>query len=89
MTAQTAMQLGRDTLATVAIVASPLLLVGVTIGLLVTVFQTITSIREQTLTFVPKLGAVLLAVVLLMPWMLSTLCKFAAALLGNLHRLAM
>jgi len=87
MTEQTVMQLGRDTLATAAMLASPLLLVGLVVGLSVTVLQTITSIREQTLTFVPKMAAVSMAVVILMPWLLSTLCKFTAALLGNLDRL--
>lgn len=88
MNEQIAMQLGRDTLACVALLASPLLLVGLTVGLLVTVLQTITSIREQTLTFVPKLAAVLLTTVFLMPWLLSTLCKFTTALLMNMNRLA-
>ena len=88
MTEQMVMQLGRDTLATVVMLASPLLLVGLTVGLLVTVLQTVTSIREQTLTFVPKMAAVLGALVILMPWLLRTLCKFTAGLLMNLDRLA-
>lgn len=82
------MQLGRETLATAAIIVSPLLIVGVVVGLAVTVLQTITSIREQTLTFVPKLAAVLITIVILMPWLIGTLCKFTTALLMNLDRLA-
>ena len=80
------MQLGRDTLVTTALIVSPLLLVAVVVGLGITVLQTITNIREQTLTFVPKLAAVLLATVILMPWLIGTLVKFTAALLMNLDR---
>ena len=88
MTEETIMGLGRDALTVVALVASPLLLVGMTVGLLVTVLQTITSIREQTLTFVPKMAAVLGAALILMPWLLATLCEFATSLLANLNRFA-
>ena len=86
MNEQTILELGRDTLAVAAMMAGPLLLVGLTTGLVISVLQTVTSIQEQTLTFVPKIAAVMIAAVLLMPWLLRTLCRYTAALLGNLHR---
>ena len=86
MNVHTIMQLGRETLVTTALLVSPLLLVAVVVGLAVTVLQTITSIREQTLTFVPKMAAVLVTIVILMPWLIGTLVKFTASLLTNLDR---
>ena len=87
MTEQTIMQLGRDAVTVVTMVAAPLLLAGMVVGLAVSVLQTITSVREQTLTFVPKMAAVVGTGLILLPWLLGTLCRFAAALLANLHRL--
>jgi flagellar biosynthetic protein FliQ len=89
MNEQAILQLGRDALAVTALLSAPLLLVAVVVGLLVSVLQTITSVQEQTLTFVVKLGAVLATMVLLMPWMLRTLCQYTAALLGNLAKFGM
>jgi len=84
MNPQTILELGRDALMVTALIAGPLLFVGMLVGLLVGILQTITSIHEQTLTFVAKIGAVLAATALLLPWMLRTLCRFTAALLTNL-----
>ena len=89
MNEQTIMQLGRDTLAVTAMLTAPLLLVAVVVGLLVSVVQTITSVQEQTLTFVAKMGAVLATLVLLMPWMLQTICQYTTTLLTNLAKLSM
>ena len=59
------------------------------VGLAVSVIQTITSVQEQTLTFVAKMGAVLVALVLLMPWLLQTLCQYTTTLLTNMAKLSM
>jgi flagellar biosynthetic protein FliQ len=88
MNEQTLMQLGRDTLVVTAMLTAPLLLVAVVVGLLVSVVQTITSVQEQTLTFVVKAGAVLATLALLMPWMLRTICQYAATLLTNMAKLS-
>ena len=89
MNEQTIMQLGRDTLAVTEMLTAPLLLVAVVVGLLVSVVQTITSVQEQTLTFVAKVGAVLITLALLMPWMLQTICQYTTTLLSNLAKLSM
>jgi flagellar biosynthetic protein FliQ len=89
MNEQVIMQLGRDTLAVTAMLTAPLLLVAVVVGLLVSIVQTVTSVQEQTLTFVVKVGAVLVTLALLMPWMLRTICQYTTTLLSNLARLSM
>ena len=89
MNEQVIMQLGRDTLAVTAMLSAPLLLVAVVVGLLVSVIQTVTSVQEQTLTFVAKVGAVLVTLAVLMPWMLQTICQYTTTLLTNLAKLSM
>lgn len=78
------LDLGKTTLLTALMVVTPALLVGMAVGLLVSFFQTITSLQEQTLTIVPKMLAVVATLLLLMPWILGTLRDFAAALFENL-----
>ncbi|MFJ7830099.1 flagellar biosynthesis protein FliQ [Peribacillus sp. NPDC097284] len=70
----------------VLIVAGPLMLIALVVGLLVSIFQATTQIQEQTLAFVPKIVAVLLALILLAPWMLSHLLSYANDIFGNLNR---
>ncbi|MBM4061003.1 MAG: EscS/YscS/HrcS family type III secretion system export apparatus protein [Planctomycetes bacterium] len=65
-------------------VVAPALGVGMAVGLVVSFFQTVTSLQEQTLTIVPKMLAVLATIVLLLPWILGTLREFTAALFENL-----
>ncbi len=61
-------------------VAVPVLLVSLIVGLIVSIFQTVTSIQEQTLTFVPKIIAVFLALIILGNWMLNELSGFMISL---------
>ncbi len=60
--------------------AAPILLVSLIIGLIVSVFQTVTSIQEQTLTFVPKIISIFLALMLLGEWMLNNMSGFMTEL---------
>lgn len=78
------MDLSRTTLMTALLIVTPALLVGMCVGLLVSFFQTITSLQEQTLAIVPKMLAVVATLLLLMPWILGTLKEFAAALFQQL-----
>jgi flagellar biosynthetic protein FliQ len=64
--------------------AAPILLTAMVIGLAVSLFQSVTSIQEQTLTFVPKALAIVGLLILLMPWMLRTLVEFAAGMIGKM-----
>lgn len=67
-------------------VAAPVLLVSLCIGLIISIFQAVTSIQEQTLTFVPKVLAVFLALILLGNWMLSEMSGFMVSLWSDMAR---
>jgi flagellar biosynthesis protein FliQ len=67
--------------------AAPILLTAMVIGLAVSLFQAVTSIQEQTLAFVPKVLAIVLLLILLMPWMLRTLVEFAAGMIGRMPQM--
>lgn len=60
--------------------SAPVLLVSLTIGLIISIFQTVTSIQEQTLTFVPKIVCVFLSIILLGHWMLNGMSEFMVSL---------
>lgn len=76
MTQELSIQLIRDTLLVVLTIAVPLLLSGMVVGLLVSLFQSVTSIQDQTLTFVPKIVVVVVVAVLLAPWIVTLLVNF-------------
>lgn len=67
-------------------VAAPVLLVSLVVGLVISIFQTVTSIQEQTLTFVPKIIAVFLSLILLGNWMLGELSGFMVELWSDFSR---
>lgn len=67
--------------------AAPVLLTGLTVGLLISLFQSVTSIQEQTLTFVPKALAVVGVLVLLLPWILRSLIEFTTAMIQKMPQM--
>ena len=79
--------LARNALMVTALIAAPLLLVALLIGLAVSVFQTVTQIQEQTLSFVPKLIGVGLTLVVALPWMLQLLVEYTTQLFRSLPSL--
>ena len=81
---ETLLDLAKSTLVTALLIVAPALLVGMIVGLVISFFQTVTSLQEQTLTIVPKMLAVLATLVVLMPWILGTLREFTAALFRDL-----
>jgi flagellar biosynthetic protein FliQ len=81
-------QIGRQALFTVLLVAGPALVTGMVVGLLVSVFQSVTQIQEFTLTFVPKILAVVTVFVFALPWILNTLLGFVIRLYSNLQPFA-
>jgi len=85
MTDTTVVSLAREAIWTVLLVSAPALGLGIIVGLVISIFQATTQIQEQTLTFVPKIFAVLLALVVFGPWMLRILVDFGERLLGNLQ----
>ena len=76
MSADSVIVIARDALYCIIITAAPALLVSLIIGLTVSVFQTVTSIQEQTLTFVPKILGIFLTIMLLGHWMLNNMTGF-------------
>jgi len=68
--------IARDAIYTMIITAAPLLLVSLIVGLIVSIIQTVTSIQEQTLTFVPKVLAIFLTLMIVGSWMLTNLSGF-------------
>jgi flagellar biosynthetic protein FliQ len=66
------------------LVSAPMLGFGLVIGLLVSVFQAVTSIQEMTLTFIPKILAVFLALIIFFPWMLRYLVDFTVRLMVSI-----
>ena len=78
------LDLAKSTLMTALMICAPALLVGMCVGLLISLFQTVTSLQEQTLTIVPKMLAVLTTIVVLMPWILQTLHEYTSDLFSTL-----
>ncbi|MFE4709696.1 MULTISPECIES: flagellar biosynthesis protein FliQ [Paenibacillus] len=65
--------------------SAPMLILGLAVGLIISIFQATTQIQEQTLAFVPKIVAVMLALLLFGPWIITKLVDFTSQILGNLH----
>ncbi|MCL2415494.1 MAG: flagellar biosynthesis protein FliQ [Defluviitaleaceae bacterium] len=84
MSQENILTLMQNAIWTVITVAMPPLLLGLTVGVLVSLFQTITSIQEATLAFVPKILAVLLALIIFGSWMLNNLRDFFMQLFNSI-----
>ncbi|HEY3915634.1 MAG TPA: flagellar biosynthetic protein FliQ [Verrucomicrobiae bacterium] len=67
--------------------AAPILLTAMVIGLAVSLFQSVTSIQEQTLTFVPKALGIVALLIVLMPWMLREMIEFATTMIGKMPQM--
>ncbi|MCU0538630.1 MAG: flagellar biosynthesis protein FliQ [Desulfobacterales bacterium] len=68
------------------LLASPMLLAGLVVGLLVSIFQSATSINEMTLTFIPKMLAVAAALIFFFPWMMQTIVTFTEQMFLNMNQ---
>ncbi len=67
--------------------SAPILIIGIVVGLVISMFQAVTSIQEQTLTFAPKALAIVLLVMLLLPWMLRTTIEFSTAVIEKMPQM--
>ncbi len=79
--------LGRQTLETALLVATPILLTCIVVGVVVTLLQAVTSIRDMSLTVVPKLMAVGVVTLLFGGWMLGTMLKFMNEIFGHIQNI--
>ena len=86
MTVYVVMDFAREALLLILKVSLPVLLVSMVIGLIVSIFQTVTSIQEQTLTFVPKVVGIFLTLMLLGDWMLNSMANFAVELWSSFNQ---
>lgn len=84
MNEEIVIQLGQEALKTLAMLAAPLLISTLVIGLIVSIFQALTQINENTLTFVPKMIVIAIILVLAGPWMLQTMSSYTINLYENI-----
>lgn len=81
MTPEFVVALAKSAMETTLLICAPMLGTGLAIGLLVSIFQAVTSIQEMTLTFVPKIVVVFLAVIYFFPWMLQYMVDFTTRIM--------
>jgi len=84
MTPTTVIALGRDAIEILLLVAAPPLIAALLVGLVLSIFQAATQINEMTLTFVPKVMAMFLTLLIAGPWMLTTMTDYIQRLYGSI-----
>jgi len=84
MTPESVMTMGRTAMEVTLMVSAPLLLVALVVGLIISIFQAATQINEATLSFIPKLIAVFVTLVVAGPWMLSTMLDYMRQVFTNI-----
>ena len=84
MTPQTVLTVGQQTLEVTVMLAAPLLLSALVVGLIIGIFQAATQINEMTLSFIPKLMVLVITLFVAGPWMLELLIDFARRLITNI-----
>ena len=87
MTPELAVELIKNMMFQAVSLAAPVLLTGMVVGLIISLFQAVTTIHEQTLSFVPKALAVVGVLVLLLPWMLRSLIEFITAFIERMPQM--
>ena len=88
MTPEVAIDIIKQLVERIFMVSAPLLLTAMLVGLLVSLVQTVTSIQEQTLTFVPNALAVLGVLILILPWILRTVLDYTAGVINLMPQMA-
>ena len=84
MTPEFIVGFGKEVVWITLMVAGPMLFFGLVVGLIVSVFQAVTQVHEMTLTFIPKILAVMFALVLFFPWMMNIMLSFTEKLFVNI-----
>lgn len=79
-----AMGLCRNALWMAMMSSAPILLLGLVVGLMIALFQAVTQLQEQTLTFVPKIGAMMVAAAIFIPWIADNLLEYSMRMFGSL-----
>lgn len=81
------LEVGRDGIWVLLMMAGPIMMAGLLIGLVIALFQALTTIQEMTLTFVPKILVIFLSLILFLPFMMTTLIEFAQQLFDKMGTL--
>lgn len=81
------MDISREVVWTIVRISAPLLIISLVIGLIISIFQTITSIQEQTLTFVPKFVAIMIVLLLFGGWMMNGMADLFTSILNDIPEL--
>jgi len=84
MSQQLVIDIGREMLMIAILLSAPLLGASLIIGIIISIFQAVTQIHEMTLTFIPKIAAITIVLIILMPWMLNIIVNFTVKLLVSL-----
>lgn len=79
------LKLAQEAVRTVLLVSSPMLLVSLIVGLIISIIQAVTQIQEATLAFVPKIVAILLSLVIFGPWIFKIMTQFTLNLFNNIN----
>ncbi len=75
---ESAVYIVRETLLVALMISAPILMAGVVVGLLISLIQSVTSVQDQTLTFVPKITAMIIIAAILLPWITMKLVEYAS-----------
>lgn len=84
MSPETVIEIGRKALQTVLLTSAPMLLAALVIGLIISIFQAATQINEQTMTFVPKIVAVFVTLLIFGPWIMELLITFTTGIITQI-----
>jgi flagellar biosynthetic protein FliQ len=84
MSPQDAVDLGREAVHVALVTGAPVLVAGLVVGLVVGLLQAITQVQEQTVSFVPKLAAMVLVLSLLLPWLINQMVDYSRDLIANI-----
>jgi flagellar biosynthetic protein FliQ len=88
MTVEFVTQVIRQGLMTVLLAAAPVLISGLAVGLTVSIFQAVSQVHEMTLTFIPKIVVIFVALMIFGPWIIRVVLNFATGILSNLDEYA-
>ncbi len=84
MNEEAVLELGQQAMITAMTIAAPILIVGATVGLLVGIFQALTQIQDHTLSFVPKILAMILVLTICLPWFIDRMVEFSRTVITNI-----
>ena len=82
MTPELVVSIGREAILTMLMASAPILLAGLSIGLIISILQAVTQIQEMTLTFIPKIAIVALSMMVFLPWIINLMVDFTNRLYG-------